>query len=48
MSTTKEEVADAVRVWCHAWHTRDIETLLAMGLWRSDLASDRAPHVTMS
>jgi ketosteroid isomerase-like protein len=30
MSTTKEEVADAVRVWCHAWHTRDIETLLAM------------------
>jgi len=30
MSITKEEVADAVRLWCTAWHTRDIETLLAM------------------
>ena len=30
MSITKEEVADAVRLWCNAWHTRDIETLLAM------------------
>jgi ketosteroid isomerase-like protein len=30
MAMTKEEVAEAVRAWCHAWHTRDIETLLAM------------------
>ena len=30
MSIAKEEVAEAVRAWCHAWHTRDIETLLAM------------------
>ena len=30
MAITKEEVAEAVRAWCHAWHTGDIETLLAM------------------
>jgi hypothetical protein len=30
MAITKEEVAEAVRAWCTAWHTRDIETLLAM------------------
>jgi ketosteroid isomerase-like protein len=30
MAMTKEEVAEAVRAWCHAWHTRDIETLLVM------------------
>lgn len=30
MIITKEEVAEAVRAWCNAWHTRDIETLLAM------------------
>jgi len=30
MPITKEEVAEAVRAWCHAWHTGDIETLLAM------------------
>lgn len=30
MAITKEEVAAAVRAWCHAWHTGDIETLLAM------------------
>jgi len=30
MSITKEELAEAVRAWCHAWHTRDIEILLAM------------------
>jgi ketosteroid isomerase-like protein len=30
MTITKEEVAEAVRAWCHAWHTGDIETLLAM------------------
>ena len=30
MAITKEEVAEAVRAWCHAWHTRDIETLLVM------------------
>jgi ketosteroid isomerase-like protein len=30
MSITQEEVAEAVRAWCHAWHTRDIVTLLAM------------------
>ena len=31
MSITKEDVADAVRQWCSAWHTRDIPTILAMG-----------------
>ena len=30
MAMTKEEVAEAVRAWCQAWHTRDIETLLVM------------------
>jgi ketosteroid isomerase-like protein len=30
MSMTKEDVADAVRAWCAAWHTRDIPTILAM------------------
>ena len=30
MSITKEDVADAVRQWCTAWHTRDIPTILAM------------------
>ena len=30
MAITKEEVAEAVRAWCHAWHTRDHETLLVM------------------
>jgi ketosteroid isomerase-like protein len=30
MAMTKEEVAVAVRAWCQAWHTRDIETLLVM------------------
>jgi len=30
MGITKEEVAEAVHAWCHAWHTRDIETLLVM------------------
>ena len=30
MSMTKDEVADAVRAWCAAWHTRDIPTILAM------------------
>jgi ketosteroid isomerase-like protein len=30
MAMTKEEVAEAVRAWCNAWHTRDIETLLVM------------------
>jgi hypothetical protein len=27
---TKEEVAEAVRAWCAAWHTRDIQTIIAM------------------
>lgn len=27
---TKEEVAEAVRAWCRAFHTQDIETILAM------------------
>ena len=27
---TKEEVAEAVREWCEAWHTRDIQTIIAM------------------
>ena len=30
MAMTKEEVAEAVRAWCKAWHTRDIKTLLVM------------------
>jgi ketosteroid isomerase-like protein len=30
MSITKEDVANAVRQWCTAWHTRDIPTILAM------------------
>jgi ketosteroid isomerase-like protein len=30
MAMTKADVADAVRAWCQAWHTRDIETILAM------------------
>lgn len=30
MAMTKEDVADAVRAWCQAWHTHDIETILAM------------------
>ena len=30
MAITKEEVAEVVRAWCHAWHTRDVETLVAM------------------
>lgn len=30
MTITKEEVAEAVRAWCNAWHTRDIETLVAI------------------
>jgi ketosteroid isomerase-like protein len=30
MAMTKEDVAEVVRTWCHAWHTRDIETLVAM------------------
>jgi ketosteroid isomerase-like protein len=27
---TKEEVAEAVREWCTAWHTKDIQTIIAM------------------
>ena len=30
MAMTKEEVAEAVRAWCNAWHTCDVETLLRM------------------
>lgn len=30
MPITKEEVAEAVRAWCKAWHTHDIQTILAM------------------
>jgi hypothetical protein len=30
MALTKDDVADAVRAWSQAWHTRDIETLLVM------------------
>jgi ketosteroid isomerase-like protein len=30
MAMTKEDVADAVRAWCRAWHTHDIPTILAM------------------
>jgi len=30
MAITPADVADAVRQWCTAWHTRDIPTILAM------------------
>ena len=30
MPITKEEVAEAVREWCEAWNTRDIQTIIAM------------------
>jgi ketosteroid isomerase-like protein len=30
MAIAPEDVADAVRQWCTAWHTRDILTILAM------------------
>ena len=30
MAITKEEVAEAVRAWCAAWHARDIQTIIAM------------------
>jgi ketosteroid isomerase-like protein len=30
MAITKEAVATAVRAWCQAWHTQDIQTILAM------------------
>jgi ketosteroid isomerase-like protein len=30
MPMTKEEVAEAVRGWCTAWHTQDIQTIVAM------------------
>jgi ketosteroid isomerase-like protein len=30
MPMTKAEVAEAVREWCTAWHTKDIQTLVAM------------------
>ena len=30
MAITKEEVAEAVRAWCTAFHTRDVQTIAAM------------------
>jgi hypothetical protein len=30
MAMTKEDVAAAVQAWCTAWHTRDMETIMAM------------------
>jgi ketosteroid isomerase-like protein len=30
MAITKEDVAEAVRAWCRAWHTHDIEAICAM------------------
>jgi ketosteroid isomerase-like protein len=30
MAMTKEDVTDAVRAWCTAWHTRDMPTIRAM------------------
>ena len=30
MTMTKEDVAVAVRAWCTAWHTRDMQTIMAM------------------
>jgi ketosteroid isomerase-like protein len=33
MAMTKKEVADAVRAWRAAWHTGDIQTIIAMEAW---------------
>jgi hypothetical protein len=30
MPITKEEVAEVIRGWCMAWHTKDIPTIVAM------------------
>jgi hypothetical protein len=30
MTLTKEDVAAAVRAWCTAWHTRDMQTIMGM------------------
>jgi ketosteroid isomerase-like protein len=30
MALTKEDVAAAVRAWCTAWHTRDMQTIMGM------------------
>jgi ketosteroid isomerase-like protein len=30
MAMTKEDVAAAVRTWCTAWHTRDMQTIMGM------------------
>jgi ketosteroid isomerase-like protein len=30
MAMTQEDVAEAVRAWCTAWHTRDMQTIMAM------------------
>ena len=30
MAMTKEDVAEAVRAWCTAWQTRDMQTIIAM------------------
>ena len=30
MAMTKEDVAEAVRAWCTAWQTRDLQTINAM------------------
>jgi ketosteroid isomerase-like protein len=30
MAMTKEDVAAAVRAWCTAWHTRDMQTIMGM------------------
>jgi len=50
MPITPEDVADAVRQWCTAWHTRDIPTILAMEAQAGGFGFrrvDRRDHVAM-
>jgi ketosteroid isomerase-like protein len=50
MPITPEDVADAVRQWCMAWHTRDIPTILAMEAQAGGFGFrrvDRRDHVTI-
>jgi ketosteroid isomerase-like protein len=50
MAITPEDVADAVRQWCTAWHTRDIPTILAMEAQAGGFGFrrvDRRDHVAM-
>jgi ketosteroid isomerase-like protein len=50
MPITPADVADAVRQWCMAWHTRDIPTILAMEAQAGGFGFrrvDRRDHVAM-